>query len=504
MADNQIDLPSFFLAAATGVNSAQRLAEARRIERRSIDYTIPRATMSAEMSVRHDSVKGSIFTGRRHTTDETGFQLQFSLLATPFVPTAPPSLDASELQSIVSLPWFLVRDPERNTLARTLLTGLRTLAGVMVEIPGQASNPKPGQFNSEIGKIQDVLKNDAGSNPDDSIGLVALALDESRTSFLLVRLGKHPEGIFVLRQSPPAGITVYRHVGGSTADPFFYTPLRLAIAALRAWITQGTPGVALDPEALPAMLGPVPTGNVAHDFWVGQAKARQALHDVPTASLQPSAQLRAFYQLSDVSATLSYTVPPPAGSQIDVSLVNSQVRVTPRDQDIPAGSPARADLVLLSPDYTITGTARETLLDLIQNDPADLVKQFADSDLFPAGTEYAYTSRLQDKSVRPRAIILLSYRFETPVNQFLVIWPAALEDQEREFVFRITLANDEISTAEFFLPVEDQDTLGDPVPQPPRPIDSIQLSEASYLGFHDFFHAIRIWNLKSRGPGASQ
>ena len=502
MPDDAIDLQDFFVGAVNGVTTAQRYLELRRIEGRSLNYSIPRTSMSAAFSFRHDAQQGSIFTGRRNTAEETGFQLSFALLATPNVPPAPPSVDGSNLQSVVSIPWFLVRDSERDELAGELIAALQSLAGVTVDIPGQSASPAQGQFDREVTRIQKTLDNDHGTKPDDSIGVVALALDDSRAAFLIVRLGKHPEGIFILRREPSRSVTVYSYFNRRTAT-FFYKPLRLTVAALRTWLAQGQPGIAQEPEALPEQLGPVPTSDVTREFWLGQANARKTLHEFASGPLSPSAQLQTFYKLVDVTAALTYTVPPDAGGDVDVSLVRSEVNVTPRDPDAAAGVPARADLALLSPDYVVTGAGREALLDMIQGDVGHVVGLLASSELFPKGTEDQYAARLADKDSRKDVVIVLSYEDRTPVNHFLAIWPAALEDQQREFAFRLTITKGAIKTAEFFWPVEDVDTLSDPVPQPPHPLDTPAISEDGYVGFHDFLHAIRIWNLASRPSGAN-
>ena len=103
--------------------------------------------------------------------------------------------------------------------------------------------------------------------------MIALALDESRTSFLIVRLGEPPEGIFILRNTPDIGATVYCH-RNADGDKFFYTPLRLAMVALGNWTSSGQRGVTQPPQTLPAQLGPIPTGKVSRKFWIGQAEAR--------------------------------------------------------------------------------------------------------------------------------------------------------------------------------------------------------------------------------------
>src|SRR4051794_37872344 len=97
--DDSIDLASFFRGAVTGVTHAQRYLESRRIEARSMNYAIPRAAMSVQLSFRHDAVKGGIFQPTRRTSEETGVLIDFSLLATPVVPLPPPSIDGSNLQS---------------------------------------------------------------------------------------------------------------------------------------------------------------------------------------------------------------------------------------------------------------------------------------------------------------------------------------------------------------------------------------------------------------------
>ena len=146
--NDSIDLSNFFRGAVNGVTHAQRYLEARRIEGRSMNYAIPRAAMSFELSFRHDAVNGGIFERKRRTSEETGVQVNFSLLATPTAPLPPPSIDGSNLQSVVALPWFLVHDKERNQLTGTLIDRLNSRVGVLVDMPETDSAAKPRTVRS--------------------------------------------------------------------------------------------------------------------------------------------------------------------------------------------------------------------------------------------------------------------------------------------------------------------------------------------------------------------
>ena len=131
------------------------------------------------------------------------------------------------------------------------------------------------------------------------------------------------------------------------------------------------------------------------------------------------------------------------------------------------------------------------------------MSKLASSHIFPRGTEESYRQRISDKDSRKQAVITLSYRDKTPVNQFLVVWRQMWDDEPRDFAFRVHVRNGAIDHAEFLLPLEDPDTLDDPIPRPPKPLDEITISKDGYVGFHDFLHAIRIWDLNSRPLGGS-
>jgi hypothetical protein len=431
-------------------------------------YSIPRASMSAKFGV--TVKKGNTIMFFDQSTEEQLFNtLNFSLYLAP--EPQPGSLTLPKVAPVkLLLPPFIVPLEERPELLNKVRNGLQKLDA--------------RKFAHEIRKLDEAYK----SHSDDP-GLIFLRLDQD-TRHLVVRVGGDHDGIFLLDTGSDLPLVVYSYIDmQSRILP--WQPFAELFAAFRQWqhrnlADEEHPGV-----KLPDRLGAISVSDFTEGMWTGYTKTRVELSD---SAAHPFAEA-SFYELRDVHAQLSYTVPRKAGGPEDqgTPFIRSQVVIGIDDHE---RSP-QVRIQLVAPEFILVGEARSALLDKLQEN-LGLDRGNNDSLWSVLRPEYEgdYRTALLDTQRQEQALILLSYRDKPPQNEFLFVWSGRVEDEERDFAFRFHLKDDTLKQPELVLPLEDP---VDPKAPPPTPqshwADAMVQYPKDHAGLHDFFHAIWIWDL---------
>ena len=83
-------------------------------------------------------------------------------------------------------------------------------------------------------------------------------------------------------------------------------------------------------------------------------------------------------------------------------------------------------------------------------------------------------------------------RFD-PYLAFLVFWPAMWEGRARDFVFTCRMRDEKIRVLDVIMRLDE--AVRDVSIQAPS-----GLSKKQYKPFHNFFHAVRIWRMRTVSP----
>lgn len=539
-----VGVRAIFDGAARAVVGAQRRLDARapeRLSRRESDaqalvYSIPRVSLDVRFALRVTSQRRMLFVLRRRGRSvEQTHSLRFSLVASASAP-APLSGDPVATPFYLSEPHFLLPPDEETLRFGQLVAALADPRRRVFLLP-DGRTLKPGELDDEIERLRFDFDKDkkffeamtSASRPrgDKSRerGLVFFRLDTSPPSVLVVRVtGKSKnDSVFVLlpgSDDAPPSVEVYSVEGDDTSS-LQYRPMHLLGLAVRRWLEGAPPLRVRLGEGPPPALGLETLQDFALDLRDGYAGALDAL-----SRLEDASDLPAFYDLTDVGAELTYSVSYDddggdelANPAFDFEgtdarhtnrLIQSRARVSALRG---AGGAARLEIELAAPEFTLSGAARAQFLAFFDRARGAVFDRPIVEDLLVAVAERgesteAYRRFLGEPSLRRSVVVLLSYKGQTPKEQFLVIWPGTNRaGRLQSFVFTCRKAkdDDELELTRWLMGVEDSTRsvrLDTPLARRlPAGVDAraagdADLSEEQYQAFHNFFHAVRIWRAR--------
>ncbi|MBV8834101.1 MAG: hypothetical protein JO108_33290 [Acidobacteriaceae bacterium] len=455
---------SIFTETATATLNAQRALDSL-LTRVPRSYAISSVRMRARFGLTEVNGRPAVLFGEKSVTRHEN-ELRFDLNLAPEPLPAVPSVVFPSAQAKV--PTFLVPPAQHKELVGKLKDKLT------------AADHK--RFRTELQKLEA-----AAASRTHEAGLIFLALRNGR--FLIVRLGRGNDGIFLLDEGAPAAFEVLSY-SGMARNPLPWTLFHELFDMFRLWQTSRYPIVNLPAGELPSKIGHIAVTEFAQGFWSGYCKARQHLSDVTVnKSAMPS-----YYELRGVEAVLNYSVPPPQGGPQHVTpFIKSQVTVAIDDRDSPT---PMLRIGLLAPEFILIKESRNAILSRL-DDNLNLDESDGESLWSAIAAEYRsnYRNALKDNDRRGAAIVLLSYCGIRPKNEFLFVWPGLIDGEEREFAFRLRYDGEKLTSPEMVLPLENPlNDSGGGIPSPQRPFSAATVRyDTDYSGLHDFFHAVWIW-----------
>lgn len=566
-------LRAIFTQTAEAIISAQRKLDGREgLDGRSLNldylsmcetgeqalrYSIPQVSVNVEFGLRIDEQKKMFFIlpkgsrSQRHT-----HRLLFSLVAVseppaPVSDQSAPILDQARLPFYLTEPFFLLLPDEEKALFKDFLSALADARKWQAVLPDDEKTLTPNDIRREIERF---------ANPDENPerGPVCFRLHTSPPSYLIVRVTKKSknDSVFLFTPEPEAGrlpIEIYS-IEGDDTPRLLYRPLHLLALAIRSW-HEGAPPLSVELKGglLPAF-GLENLQRFAEVLGEGYATALATLAATKDDYIFP-----AFYDLSGVSAELSYSVEYEQGggdqelnsprfnfqygNVDDYMLIQSRafLRATRR------GRSARIEVELAAPEFALSGAARERFLSYFVTEDAKSITAIAQaigSEAEARGEQRErYESFIKNKNYWRSVVVLLSYRGAMPKQQFLVIWPGlSMRGQLRSFVFTCErdIEHDEFELTKWIMSVEDSlddvklqtsaraDATENDLNAPSAPgeaqtltpatkdantgaasltsaivgatvsalAEDKDLSEEQYQAFHNFFHAVRIWRAR--------
>jgi hypothetical protein len=449
-------LDRLFLETAEAAARAQAMLDTQSLERTRL-YSIPRVDVNAKFGLDTDSHTGLIGLLFGKDSQRSTHNLQFALRATPGAP------DASGLESdlptdrrTVSEPAWMVSVPERRHLADVLTLALRmNRCTIEVDVPGAVD------FYPEADAIENALTN----TDDDSIGMVFFRISAEPAQYLIVRVGdagihNGHDGLFVLTPDAQTPVAVFDFLHSPKSSSIRYEPVGRLVTLLGPWLAAGMPGERLESGNIPATFGAIPFGDLAQDLWASYVAARQAV-------AAKDAARQAVYALENVTAQFAHAVPaavkddgddtalPYIYSRVDLSIASD--RLTGK---------------LVSPEYLLVEDARAAFLAQVAKNVDAIVAESQESE------REAWRTALSGTRSRGASLVTLSYTGGKPKNSFLAVTPAVWNGQDSSFAFTCSI---------------DKDGLGDITRRKNLADDA--LDRDGYVGFHDFWHAVRIWEM---------
>jgi hypothetical protein len=459
---SQASITDVFTGVARAVVACQVRMDERLPYRPRHVYAIPAVEVNASFGVNQVHGKTLFFFGNA-AREELKNNLRFRLLATYSPHNAAP-VGPSDANLILAPP-FLVPRAERDRM--------------IAELTAELLHRNASQYGSEVQAIQEAIR-----TGHDGPGITFLRLSPNRT--LIVRLGKHNDGIFVLDALERRSLEVYSYEG-SGDERISWTPFHELFEAIRKWQSSGYRLAPLAGLTPPARFGPIEIARFVDELTRGASAAREELAGNVSGEVYPVC-----YSLQEVAADLSYSVPHDnkAASAFETPLIRSVARV-----EIGDGEGHRVSL--LAPEYILTGAERAEFFKLFsqfkERDASDGSGLWSHVD---PGYLADYRRALADSRWSRDAVIVLSYRGNIPTDQFLVIWTGTVGDdgEERDFAFRVELKRNRLVFVDLVLPLED--------PTSPSSIFSSQRPfrlatvrcDARHSGLQDAFHASWIWD----------
>jgi hypothetical protein len=431
-------------------------------------YSIPRVSVKAKFGV--TVKKGNTVMFFDQPTEQQLFNtLNFSLYLAP--ESQPGSLTFPAMPPVrLLLPPFIVPLEERPRLLNEVKDGLQKLDA--------------RRFEREIRKLDEAY-----SSHSDDPGLIFLRLGHD-TRHLVVRLGGDRDGIFLLDTSSDLPLAVYSYID-MEGRVLPWQPFAELFATFRQWQHSNLTDDEHPDVALPDRLGAISVSDFTQGMWNGYTRTRTELSDSGDDAFAESS----FYELRDVHAQLSYTVPRKAGGPEDqgTPFIRSQVLIGVDDRE----SLPQVRVQLVAPEFILVGEARSALLNLLQEN-LDLSRKNKDSLWSVLRPEYEgeYRKAFLDSQRQEQALMLLSYRDKPPQNEFLFVWSGQMAGEERDFAFRFHLKDKTLKQPELILPLEDPvDPKAPPSSPQRRWADAMVRYPKDHAGLHDFFHAIWVWDL---------
>jgi hypothetical protein len=283
---------------------------------------------------------------------------------------------------------------------------------------------------------------------------VALRLSQRGERYLLIRAGKRRHELFVAEIAED-GVRVDAI---RTGDRVPWAPFHELFTTLREWQRRGLLAVPVAGVIPSLTFGRIDVAGFIDSLWTGYSAARAELGQ---------RSRRPFYRIDDVCAQLSYAVP---DAKDDRTYIRGEVDV----RIAAPGTSAHMAVALGSPEFIVTGAARQELLartlEFVLDRNEAFWKGLADSA--DAG---AYRAAFVDRNRQAEAVFVLASGEVPAKNEFLSVWTAAVAGEEREFAWRFEVEKGSLRKARIVLPLRESNA-------------------CSYDGVHGFLSAVCRWN----------
>jgi hypothetical protein len=442
-------------------------------------------------------------------------ELEFYVDASPH---PPPPLQSDEQSSPIPVfltgPFFMLSFSEEAEIAKRMIAALDPQNPSWSSvIPGSVSD-LAGKVKREREKFIDALTDNSNEQ-----GPIFFRYDSSPTSYLIVRVvgSDANDSIFVVTPGTQPEVVIHS-MDGDEVKMVRYQPLHSLLETMRGWQNGVLPPhvssvleqtVTDRPaESESGLRGLLP---FAQDIREGYAEGIKYLSKVSSTSTMDLADEQltpnVYFDLTGVQAALTYSVgdrkESPRGRTFDfmvrrtwsgddtiqdeddaneTRLIESRAFIRASNQ---AGK-ARVEIELQTPEFVLSGAARERLLRMAVNSIDAIAEAFRPD-------QAVYHSFLENPTFQKAAVALLSYRGEQAKDKFFVIWPGLLANQSRNFAFICALDKDEptrLTDVKAILRV-DQDLTTVELPT---------VTGEQYGAFHNFFHAVRMWRVRMTSP----
>jgi hypothetical protein len=514
----------FRTIAAALAGTQRELDTAHYLAATGCHYAVPRVDFELEFALQVDSEKRILFipVGNRRR-ELHSHRLYFSLVAVaeppPLIPADPNGLN---FPLTLSEPHFLIDVEKERKLCEKLGELLRSgdLSAWEFQLPGGKLSKEDvaDQVRREGERVIKSLK-----TPEPERGMVCFRLEGVDESYLIVRVTKKEvnDGLFLFTPDAGTPVTIYS-IEGDGSEELSYEPLHRMVATVRRWVEGASQSHVEHPGKHQLQLGLEILDMFVAGLRDGYADGLRFLstQSSPGKDLIPPT----WYDLTGVGAELSFSVeyekrndgkepkprinflarndPDGNAADHDYKLIESRVMLRARrDGNLP-----RIDVELESPEFVLSGKARERFLELAlksaKETAAIFARQYAgksnEKDLSLQEAFQIYLNALQSKSHQRGAVVFLSYKGNIPQEEFLVtwpgIWPPRGTQDQREFVFTCKREGDRLDPDKTKPLMRLDQRLRDAKVQTmvENPEDE-SLDNKQYKAFHNFFHAVRIW-----------
>ena len=529
----QTQIEDLFVDVVDAALLAQGELDAARRSQPPDLYSIPRVSANVEfqLTTKTGGRVAIIFPAKKRA-DLHRHNLGFVLTSSPSPPEIPAKIFSAGQPplELVEPPFMVGQQRSGGTEGvsenelRLLLVDVFRQPGerARVALPGKQSRHK-NNLSGEADKIERAL-----AKPAPSHGMLYFELATSPRAYLVVRLAdkSRKDGLYVVSPGQNPVVEVFSYAGDGRKD-VAYPPLHRLLLAIRGWLRGAKPSTRPAPKDFGQNFGIAGLQGFVRFLYEGYFDGLQHLASQLADARSP---YPTYYDLTKMEAEISYSVPSEdaanreleiagrpstgngAGSQ-DYEFIESSAVVKIER----SGEQATVRLELLAPEFVLIGKKRQAFVDLAEENAAEIARTIAGHAVKTTGPEgpppvEKYEAFLKDPDAQDGVVVLLAYKGKRPSNQFLVAWPASGEEGARDFVFscKLVAKGKHLKVTNVVMCVEDEldqaglhgveaDESNDAlVKLLQRNIDDDDLSGKEYKAFHDFFHAVNVWRIRSR------
>lgn len=512
----QTDLKTLVTNTIAAVAKAQRqfdsemgssLLTSSETDGQAMRYAVPRTSVEMKFGLKSVEEKKLFLIGTKEQKEERyEHTLYYSIIT---IPEKPLSLASVTSQAQIEKNPFIIKEPHFIVSAEVEKDLYALLQNMLENHNYTALIPiKPEDIPDEIKAIRESIDNDRSANPKNiERGLVCFRLDGATESFLIVRVTDKNvnDSIFVIEQTTQPRLTIYS-LEFDKVNKVQYKPFHKLALTIRRWVQGAPPRVTIHENGIPpninSGLSDLKTfaANLNNDYV-------DSLNFIASqASITSPAT---FYDVVAVKATVSYSLeykPKGAGTPDDgmpdtrfniigakqegsvnnTFILSHANLILEREDDFTA----QTTIELVSPEFALSGAARHSVLENFENTGQPAFKNV----LKAFNNEPRYQDFLLNSSLRNGVVILLSYRGNEPLNEFLIIWPCGMNEagQQRDFVFIYKKEDNKVTKV-----LAEEESVEDTSLEITND-STTDLSKDQYRAFHNFFHAVRIWRARSR------
>lgn len=504
-------LRQLFVDVTDAVSKAQRdfdgklqrdyLAECK-TNGQALVYSIPRTSVEMKFGLQiKKETKKFLFFFSKKSAETQKHTLKFSLIAVPDPPQPVKVTNTTDTPFHLLQPNFLLSHSEEMKRYDELKTALAdSNRRLLMFQPDNEFKPQ-----KEIAEIEKALADEMSER-----GMVCFRLDDVTHAFLIVRVtGKSQrDSIFILRPEQKT-VEIYSFEGDGN-DEVDYRPLHSLAVTIRRWLQGATPLTETVDRKMLEKLGLKSLPELAESLRAAYVDGIKILAEQKVDSEPP-----VLYDLTDVSAELSYTIDYNSidKAPFDFEKTDSnefafiQNRALIQLERTAQG--VHTEIELAAPEFVLSGGARDSLLSDFDSQEKDkplekLLEAFwkkygKKSNESETSFKFRYTDFIQNKLYRRNVVALLSYKGDKPKAEFLVIWQGLdRKNQPRDFVFvykkedkeikPIMALDEEISEVSLLTPLDSDN---------PNEESDIDLEKEAYQAFHNFFHAVKMWRIRT-------